>query len=648
MKQLQPVNLLLLEATDGAYAKTVSIFQNLVARSTGILDIGYWRHLLSSEPTHGICLVINSNSTAFAAAIDQWNNWYSTIYEKFIAGQPEDIDLYVIFTRRPLKSHFNATIPKVTYRVRRFCLQGGPIVSHPKNQKQVAADAYDAALTRFLETVLVDAPVKEPEADNEPALRPEESNEYSLSEQGQAKASGASWSEIANVKRIRLADLHFQLTDAACDIYYRLAAGCEVQERNIHETKTSLEKVQRDIKNFERDQRLLEQQTQPDTVVSLTTVMKFHTFSILKPTRDFKGVVKTKFPIRRVRGQWSGTARALNVEDLEDPTTFEYHMKNNKFKDAYMTLQVYGFKHEIYAKENADLAKKIDDTAPLNQRNLTKQKKLTAELREACKVQQRYEILLTKCKADLQRLAKLYNMDWDFVQTRRDILVGDIHGLAAKFGLTAEIPWKDFLYLMNDKPGDAVRVLNKPASEALEPISEETEQNVARKLSFLQIKKTQGGKNLGMVAEKFYNPVAAYATLLADACTENLDKIERLHNAGMQENQVLPSSLKEFDKLVDEAVADLDQVVSAFKVMRHDMTRCLKDGLVAQASKFGRNTLVQNATGKSQEAGREATAGSEVRDDFPTTNEHEVVPIGIYAAIRRQLVSQASLSSIMH
>ncbi|KAF3140602.1 hypothetical protein TWF703_002807 [Orbilia oligospora] len=106
----------------------------------------------------------------------------------------------------------------------------------------------------------------------------------------------------------------------------------------------------------------------------------------------------------------------------------------------WFTLRLFGYRHEIHAKEVRIIENEIQQI----QKNLQNMKSLLESLREQqrnlYKSNETQKEMLSICRKDIQRLDHTDQLDWDFGKVRQHLAESSIREISSEYGLKSCIP----------------------------------------------------------------------------------------------------------------------------------------------------------------------------------------------------------------
>ncbi|KAF3149252.1 hypothetical protein TWF594_011300 [Orbilia oligospora] len=389
----------------------------------------YWEGLRAKHnDIHGICLVMPFSDEArhFNARVSDWIQWCDNFHQQTLPQLfSQKVELYII--------HLN---PITTYNAnfsRKNWLGRGIRQFHLGSQQ---------GTVRFLKTVIVDMPPKKH------SIRDNHLDSEYLDQDD---------SSPPILKKARLWSLNKVIVIAVFEMRELLQTEYLETVKQYRAIEDSVQRIENEIRMFELS--LLQKENER---AYLTTPEKLELMKDISQRyqRTFEFNIKTESHIRyfdldppEVIGKWDPihppTVDPINpkrfIGKLTDTEALPF-IKSRLLRGTdiqgsdWFTLRLFGYRHEIHAKEVRIIENEIQQI----QKNLQNMKSLLESLREQqrnlYKSNETQKEMLSICRKDIQRLDHTDQLDWDFGKVRQHLAESSIREISSEYGLKSCIP----------------------------------------------------------------------------------------------------------------------------------------------------------------------------------------------------------------
>ncbi|KAF3315332.1 hypothetical protein TWF173_003876 [Orbilia oligospora] len=299
----------------------------------------------------------------------------------------------------------------------------------------------------FLKTVLVDLPLKDHStADN-----------HIKSGQGDTEDLDQDDPNPPILKKVRLSSLNKVLVIAVFEMRELLQTEYLKTAKQYRAIEDSVQRIENEIRMFELS--LLQKENER---AYLTTPKKLELMKDISQgyQRSFEFNIMAESHIRyfdldppEVIGKWDPihppTVDPINPKrftgKLTDTDALPF-IKSRLLRDTdiqgsdWFTLRLFGYRHEIHAKEVRIIENEIQQIQKKLQNTTSLLESLTEQQRNVYKSNETQKEMLSICRKDIQRLDHTEQLDWDFDKVRQYLAESSIREISSEYGLKSRIP----------------------------------------------------------------------------------------------------------------------------------------------------------------------------------------------------------------
>ncbi|KAF3181404.1 hypothetical protein EYR41_004944 [Orbilia oligospora] len=389
----------------------------------------YWEGLRAKHhDIHGICLVIPSSDEArhSNARVSDWIQWCDNFHQQTLPQLfSQKVELYIIHLN--LITTYNANFSRKNW------LGRGIRQFHLGSQQ---------GTVRFLKTVIVDMPPKKH------SIRDNHLDSEYLDQDD---------SSPPILKKARLWSLNKVLVIAVFEMRELLQTEYLETVKQYRAIEDSVQRIENEIRMFELS--LLQKENER---AYLTTPEKLELMKDISQRyqRTFEFNIKTESHIRyfdldppEVVGKWDPihppTVDPINpkrfIGKLTDTEALPF-IKSRLLRGTdiqgsdWFTLRLFGYRHEIHAKEVRIIENEIQQIQKNLQNTTSLLESLTEQQKSLYKSNETQKEMLSICRKDIQRLDHTDQLDWDFDKVRQYLAESSIREISSEYGLKSCIP----------------------------------------------------------------------------------------------------------------------------------------------------------------------------------------------------------------
>ncbi|KAF3277694.1 hypothetical protein TWF970_004948 [Orbilia oligospora] len=259
------------------------------------------------------------------------------------------------------------------------------------------------------------------------------------------------------LKKARLSSLNKVLVIAVFEMRELLQTEYLKTAKQYRAIEDSVQRIENEIRMFELS--LLQKE---DERAYLTTPKKLELMKDISQRyqRSFEFNIKAESHIRyfdldppEVIGKWDPihppTVDPINpkrfIGKLTDTEALPF-INSRLLRDTdiqgsdWFTLRLFGYRHEIHAKEVRIIENEIQQIRKKLQNTTRLLESHTEQQRYVYKSNETQKEMLSICRKDIQRLDHTEQLDWDFDKVRQYLAESSIREISSEYGLKSRIP----------------------------------------------------------------------------------------------------------------------------------------------------------------------------------------------------------------